>query len=231
MWLPQREGLSGRCRVVTPDLRGFGGSELGYDEPSMDASADDVARLLDRLDLGSVILGGLSMGGYVAMAFLRRHAERVTGLILADTKAGADPPAGRANRERIAQAVEEDPASTVLLDDVLPALIGPTTVATRPMVLGRVRGLVQAAPPAAVAWAQRAMASRPDSLDTLRAADVPALVIVGAEDTLAPPDAAQQMSAALPDSTLVALPQVGHLSAVEDPEAFNTAVGEFLDRL
>jgi len=231
MWLPQREGLSGRCRVVTPDLRGFGGSDLGHDEPSMDASADDVARLLDRLDLATVVLGGLSMGGYVAMALLRRHPERVTALILADTKAGADPPAGRANRERIARAVEEDPASTVLLDDVLPTLVGPTTVATRPMVLGRVRGLLQAAPPAAVAWAQRAMASRPDSLDTLRAARLPALVVVGDEDTLAPPDAAQEISAALEGSTLVRIPQVGHLSAVEDPDAFNTAVSEFLDRL
>src|SRR5207248_2520981 len=157
--------LSCCCRVVTPDLRGFGGSELGDDEPSLDAAADDVAALLDRLELDGVVLGGLSMGGYVVMAFLRRHGERVAGIVLADTKAGAEPAEGRATRERIAAAVLADPASTVLVDEVLPTLVGASTLADRPLIYGRIRALVQSAPPAAVAWAQRAMAARPDSFD------------------------------------------------------------------
>src|SRR4051794_15742165 len=102
MWLAQRESLSGAHRVITPDLRGFGGSPLGADEPSLDVAADDVAMLLDSLGLDRVVLGGLSMGGYVAMAFVRRHGDRVRALVLADTKAGADSPQVRANRERIA---------------------------------------------------------------------------------------------------------------------------------
>ena len=227
MWLAQREGLGDRCRVITPDQRGFGGSELGDDEPSLDACADDLARLLDRLELDRVVLGGLSMGGYVAMAFLRRHAARVSALLLADTKATADPEAARANRERIAQAVLE-PESTVLVDDVLPTLIGTTTVASRPLVSGRVRALVQAAPPAAVAWAQRAMAARPDSLDTLRGFAGPALVVVGEEDQLSPVDDARAMADALPAGRLVVLPDAGHLTAVETPEAFTAAVADFL---
>src|SRR3954469_15908446 len=129
MWLAQREGLANGWRVITPDLRGFGGSPMADDEPSLDVAADDVAALLDGLGLDRVVLGGLSMGGYVAMAFLRRHADRVGGLVLADTKAGADSPEGRANRERIAAAVLDDPESTVLVDQVLPTLLGPTTVA------------------------------------------------------------------------------------------------------
>jgi pimeloyl-ACP methyl ester carboxylesterase len=228
MWLEQRDGLAASCRVITPDQRGFGGSALGDDAPSLDAAADDVVELLDRLDLEQVVLGGLSMGGYVAMALLRRHPERVAGLILADTKAGADADAGKANRERIAAAVESDESSTVLVDEVLPALLGSTTTTSRPLIAGRVRGLVQAAPAAAVAWAQRAMAGRPDSFDTLRSFDRPALVVVGQEDVLSPPADAEAMAAALPRGRLVVIPEAGHLTAVETPEAFNALVAGFL---
>ena len=230
MWLDQLTALSAHCRVVTPDLRGFGGSDLGSDEPSLEAAADDVVALLDRLDLDRVILGGLSMGGYVAMTLLRRHADRISGLLLADTKAGADPDPARANRERIAQAVLADADATVLADEVLPTLVGPTTISDRPQVYGRVREMVQAAPAAAVAWAQRAMAARPDSFEILRACQVPALVVVGEEDGLSPPSDAQAMATALPNSAIVTIPAVGHLSAVEDPEAFNTAVISFVER-
>jgi pimeloyl-ACP methyl ester carboxylesterase len=227
MWLAQREALAETCRVITPDQRGFGGSELGEDPPSLDACADDLARLLDRLELDRVVLGGLSMGGYVAMAFLRLHGDRAAALVLADTKASADPEPARVNRERIAQAVlEED--STVLVDDVLPSLLGATTVASRPMVSGRVRGLVQAAPGPAVAWAQRAMAARPDSFDTLRAFDRPALVVVGDEDQLSPVADAQAMADALPQARLAVLPEAGHLTAVETREAFTAVVAGFL---
>jgi pimeloyl-ACP methyl ester carboxylesterase len=231
MWLDQRDGLSAVARVITPDQRGFGGTPLGDDPPSLEVAADDVAELLDRLDLGQVVIAGLSMGGYLAMALLRRHPERIKALVLADTKANADAEAARANRERIAAAVESDDASTVLIDEVLPSLLGSTTVASRPLVSGRVRGLVQAAPPAAVAWAQRAMAARPDSFDLLRGFDRPALVIVGAEDALAPPSDAQAMADALPQGRLVLVPEAGHLTAVETPESFNAAVAGFLAEL
>ncbi|MDX6197314.1 MAG: hypothetical protein QOJ79_465 [Actinomycetota bacterium] len=231
MWLEQRDGLASECRVITPDQRGFGGSALGEDPPSLDTAADDIAELLDRLDLDQVVLGGLSMGGYVAMALLRRHPDRIFALILADTKATADPEAGKANRERIAAAVESDETSTVLVDEVLPALLGSTTTASRPLISGRVRGLVQAAPASAVAWAQRAMAGRPDSFDTLRAFDRPALVIVGEEDVLSPPPDAEAMAATLPHGRLVVIPEAGHLTAVETPEAFNAQVAGFLAAL
>jgi pimeloyl-ACP methyl ester carboxylesterase len=231
MWLAQREALAGTCRVLTPDLRGFGGSPQGSDEPSLDEMADDVAALLDAKNLDRVVLGGLSMGGYVAMAFARRHPERLHGLVLADTKASADTEEAKANRLRIADAVEADPESEVLLDAVLPALLGETTKARRAMVAGRVKALVQAAPATAVAWAQRAMADRPDSLESLRAVSVPALVVVGDEDVLSPPEDAHKMVEALPDGQLAVLAGAGHLSAVETPEAFAEAVAAYLGRL
>jgi pimeloyl-ACP methyl ester carboxylesterase len=228
MWLAQREALASKWRVVTPDLRGFGGSPLGDDDPSLDAVADDVAALLDSLGLDRVVLGGLSMGGYVAMAFLRRHADRVAALVLADTKAGADPAPARANRERIAAAVTDDPASTVLVDEVLPTLLGPTTVEERPLVVGRVKALVQAAPAPAVAWAQRAMAARPDSFDTLGAARVPTLVLVGDEDAISSPDDARAMAEKVAGARLEILPRAGHLTALECPEEFNASLAAFL---
>ncbi|MEV4833619.1 alpha/beta fold hydrolase [Nonomuraea sp. NPDC049486] len=227
MWLAQREGLARACRVITPDLRGFGGSRLGDDEPSLDLMADDVARVLDGEGVERAVIGGLSMGGYVTMAFCRRHPDRVLGVILAATKASPDAAPARDNRERIAQAVLAD-GSGVLVEEVLPGLIGTTTKQRRAMVFGRVKGLVQSAPPKAVAWAQRAMAARPDSLDTLAALKVPALVLVGDEDELAPPADARAMAGAVQDGRLEIISKAGHLIAVEQPEAFNAAVERFL---
>jgi pimeloyl-ACP methyl ester carboxylesterase len=231
MWLEQRNDLSADFRVITPDLRGFGGSQLGWDEPSLDHMADDVAGVLDRLSLDDVILGGLSMGGYVAMSFLRRHPGRVRALLLADTKAGADPEPARDKRERIAATLVEEDSTRVLVEEVLPTLVGKTTLREHPLVQGRVRALLESAPPAAAAWAQRAMAARPDSVDILRTVDVPALVVVGEEDELAPPADAEVMAEALPHGRLVTLPGAGHLSAMETPEAFSRSVRELLGSL
>ncbi|MEU9831112.1 alpha/beta fold hydrolase [Streptosporangium sp. NPDC048047] len=230
MWLAQREGLSAVCKVITPDLRGFGGSVLGDEEPSLDVMADDVARTLDREGVDRAVVGGLSMGGYVTMALCRRHPDRLLGVVLADTKASADPDQARVNRERIAAAVVED-GPAVLLEEVLPPLVGRTTAERRAMVYGRVRGLVQSAPPRAVAWAQRAMAARPDSFDTLRALKVPALVLVGEEDGLTPRADAEAMAGAVPDGRLTVIEKAGHLSAVEQPEAFNRALAGFVAEL
>jgi pimeloyl-ACP methyl ester carboxylesterase len=228
MWLQQRNSLGERFRVVTPDQRGFGGSPLGWDAPSLDRVADDVAGVLDGLGLERVVLGGLSMGGYAVMAFLGRHPGRVRALVLADTKASADSPDAAANRERIAARLDHEASSAVLVEEVLPALLGGTTVRDRPLVAGRVKGLVEAAPPAAAAWAQRAMAARPDALDTLRSTDVPALVVWGDEDALVSRADADAMVAALPQGRLAVLETSGHLTAVELPAAFDAVVSEFL---
>ncbi|TDD14879.1 alpha/beta fold hydrolase [Actinomadura sp. KC06] len=227
MWLAQREGLADRFRVITPDLRGFGGSQLGDDDPSVDAMADDVARLFRRLGVRRAVVGGLSMGGYVAMALCRRHPELVLGLVLAATRAAADTGPVRENRLRQAGRLDGDGTTRVLMDEVLPALVGPTTYRQRALVYGRVRGLVQATPPRAAAWAQRAMAGRPESFGTLRGLRVPALVLIGDEDTLATEDEARAMADATPNAELLVIPRAGHLCAVEQPDLFNQAVAEF----
>lgn len=228
MWDEQRRDLSAACRVVTPDLRGFGGSRLGRDTPNLDEMADDVAALLERLRLGSVVLGGLSMGGYVTMAFLRRHPDRVRGLILADTKANADPEPARENRRRIAAELLEADSVRPLIDEVLPKLCGTTTRTTRPAVVGRVRALIEDTPPAAAAWAQRAMAQRHEAFDVLAAADVPSLVIVGDEDELTPQADAQAIVDVMRNAELVVVSGAGHLTALEAPGEFTSAVRRFM---
>jgi pimeloyl-ACP methyl ester carboxylesterase len=229
MWEAQRPPLEPRCRLVTPDLRGFGASAPGADDPSLDLMADDVAALLDRLELPRVVLGGLSMGGYVAMAFVRRHPGRVAALVLADTKAGADPPPAVANRLRIADTLLAEGSTRVLLEEVAPGLVGETTKECRPEVLEEIQLLIEKCDPAAAAWAQRAMAARPDSFDTLRAIAVPTLVVVGEEDELAPPAEAEAMAAAVPGGRgQFVIRAAGHLSNLEMPDVFTAVLTAFL---
>ena len=230
MWQEQRDLLGRHCRILTPDQRGFGSSPPGADAPSLTACADDVVALLDRLGLERVVLGGLSMGGYVAMELLRRAPERVEGLVLADTKAQADTAEQREGRLRTAESAERE-GTGELAEQMLPALLGRTSLEHRPAVAERVRALVARTPATAVAWASRAMAARPDSFEVLRATGVPALVVVGDEDVLSPVAQAQEMADALPDSRLLVVPGAGHLTALEDPEAFARGVSAFLEEL
>ncbi|MFI9156845.1 alpha/beta fold hydrolase [Kitasatospora aureofaciens] len=232
MWSAQLDALPGptgdEARVLAPDQRGFGGTELGADEPSLDLVADDLALLLDAAGIDRAAVGGLSMGGYVALAFARRHPDRLAGLLLSNTRATADTDAARANRERIAAAVTARDSVQLLLDErVAAGQLGPDSQ----HLVERVQAMVAAAPPAAVAWAQRAMAARPDSLDVLAGLRVPLAVVAGALDVLAPLEEAERMVQAGPDAELTVVPGVGHLSALESPGAFDAAVRRLLARV
>jgi len=218
------DALSEGVDLVLPEFRGFGGTEPPDASPSLDVYADDVAAVLDRLGVERAVVGGCSMGGYVTMAFCRRHPERVAGLLLVDTKAGSDNEAAADGRERLAATVLADDSVGVLLGDVFASLLGETTLAERPAVVELVRSWVAAARPEAVAWAQRAMARRPDSLETLSRMDVPALVVLGDEDRIASLADADAMVQALPQGALSLLPSSGHLSAIETPDAFSETV-------
>jgi pimeloyl-ACP methyl ester carboxylesterase len=219
MWDGVRAPLAARTRVITPDQRGLGRTALPETDraPSHDDAALDVLALLDRLGLERVVLGGCSMGGYLTMAVLRAAPERVGGLVLVDTKATADTDAARAARLATAGRAEAEGTAWWLADATLPTVLGQGTMWTRPKVVARVRELIEAQPPSGVAWAQRAMADRPDSTEALRGARVPALVIVGEQDALTPPTGARAMAGALPDARLVEGPGAGHLAPLEDP--------------
>ena len=231
MWRETVASLGSGRRVLTPEFSGFGGAAPRGDEPSLDRFAEEVFALLDREGLRSVVLGGLSMGGYVAMTCLRQQPERVRALVLADTKASADPPEGSQKRLTMADRLERDATTDALVEGVLPALVGSTTRASRPDVMAQVTDAVRAASPQGAAWAQRAMAARPDSFGDLRAFPGPALVVRGDEDELSTAADVDAMVTALPDGRLVTLSGSGHLPAVEVPDEFARALREFLDAL
>ena len=217
--------------LMTLDLPGFGGTAVPDDEPSLDVYADAVAAELDRLGHERVVIGGTSMGGYTAMAFCRRHADRVAGLALIDTKASADDDVAASGRREMAERMERAQSTDALLEVVFPKLLGATTTAKRPEVVAQVRGWVRDAPVTAAAYAQRAMAERPDSLPTLAQVSAPALVVVGEEDVLSPPADADQMANALADVELLRIAEVGHLSPVEAPRELAEGLARLVARV
>lgn len=231
MWAPQLSCLSSRRRIVAPDAKGFGASDAPESPAAytMLGYADELAGLLDALGLDRVVLGGLSMGGYVAFAFLRQYRHRVSGLILADTRAAADTPEvfeRRANQQD--QIAREGTAGVI--EVLLPGLLCRDTLAGRLELVEQVRRLM-ANPAAGFIGGLEAMKHRPDATAELAAIDVPTLVVVGEHDAGAPPDVAQAMHAGIPGSQLVVLPHAGHLSNLEAADEFNAAVSDFLDTM
>ncbi len=180
MWEPQIEALAERFRFIVPDLKGFGGSDAPEDASgyTMDAFADQVAALLDELGLDKVTLVGLSMGGYIAFAFLRKHRDKVAALVLADTRAEADPPEGIEKRTK-QQGMVRDEGTAGLIEALSGALLGEATLQKKPDVVERVKELMAENGPAGFIGALEAMKGRPDSSDELSQIDVPTLVIVG----------------------------------------------------
>jgi pimeloyl-ACP methyl ester carboxylesterase len=167
------------------------------------------------------------MGGYVAFALLRLAARYVQGLVLADTRSQADTPEGVAGRTRLLQVVRDKGAPAVA-DEMIPKLLGSTTLQTRPAVVAQVRSLVLASSTEGIAGAIRALMTRPDSTPLLASIHVPTLIIVGEEDTVTPPAASEEMHRAISGSELVRIARAGHLSNLEQPEPFNAALAGFL---
>ncbi|HEX2048157.1 MAG TPA: alpha/beta fold hydrolase [Acidimicrobiales bacterium] len=230
MWAPQLEHLSAERRVLAPDLLGFGASDAPETmfRYTMAGYADLVAGLLDHLGLERVVLGGLSMGGYVAFAFLREYAERVAGLILADTRAAADTTdvfERRTDQQDQVARIGTD----ALVDTLLEGLLAEHTRTSRPGLVEQVRRLM-GNPPAGFIGALEAMKYRPDASEELPKISVPTLVLVGEDDGPSPPDVARAMQERIPGAELVVLPRAGHLSNLEAADEFNAAVAEFLAR-
>lgn len=231
-WEGQSESLSDRFRFIAVDLMGFGGSDAPEDESrySMDSYADDAAAILDELSVDKVVLAGLSMGGYIAFAFLRRHRDRVSALVLADTKAEADPPEGKEKRTTQQAQVRSD-GTAGLIEGLSGALLGEPTRDKKPDVVANTKKLMAENPAAGFIGALEAMKNRPDSTAELASIDVPSLVIVGENDGVTPVPASQALNQGISGSKLVVIPESGHLSNLEAPEAFNGALAEFLGSL
>ena len=228
MWQPQLGPLASAARLIAVDLPGFGDSPPSRGPFTIDSAADAVSDFLDAGGLtGRVVLGGLSMGGYIALAFARRHPGRLAGLILADTRSEPDDAAGRAKRDEMIALAHSAGVSGVI-DQMLPKMLAPPA---RPEVVETVRTVAAGQSPASVAAALAALRDRPDATAALGAITVPTLILVGEHDAITPPVMAQVLAAKIPGSKLVTIPGAGHLSNLENPDAFSAAVGEFLGSL
>jgi len=228
MWDAQLAGLTDQVRVIAPDLRGFGRSAAApFAGPlTMEQHADDLAGLLDALGIGRAVVVGLSMGGYIAFAFWRRHAARVQALVLADTRAEGDSPQAQANRDASAAKVRLAGVGAIA-GDMLPRLLAPASLA-HPRLAERMRAMMARQPAETVIAALAGLRDRADSRPTLPTISAPTLVLVGEQDVLTPPADATAMAAAIPGARLVVVPDAGHMSPLENPRAVNTALRSFL---
>ncbi len=227
MWQPQVKALAGSYRIITLDLRGHGESDAPIWNWSLEDYAADVIAILDSLGIAQAVFIGLSMGGYTLFSLYRQCPDRIQGMILADTRAQADTEDGKAGRRTMAQVAFKNGASAIA-DMILPKLLAPTTLERHPELAEQVRRIALSTPQAGIIVDLMAMAARPDSLDLLKTITCPTLVIVGEQDQATPVADSQAIVQRIPAATLVTIPQAGHLSNFEQPEAFNEAIRSFL---
>jgi pimeloyl-ACP methyl ester carboxylesterase len=224
LWRTQIAGLSQLYRVIAPDLRGFGqSSETDGEAVTMDQYAADLKALLDSVNVRQAVIGGISMGGYIALAFYAQYADRVKGLVLANTRAVPDSEEGKQSRLANAQKVGET-GPGFFVESMAPKMLGP---AARPEIKVAVHSMMARQRAAGIASALRGMAIRPDRTALLRFATIPVLIISGTADVLIPPGDSETMHALIPNSRLVIIPDAGHLSNLDKSDAFNHVVREF----
>ena len=225
MWDEQVTALEGEHRVLAPSLPGFGGAITAGDVMTMDAAADFLADELDRAEVDRAVVCGLSMGGYVAFSMWRRHSERISGLVLANTKAGSDDEAGRERRRQVAEKARNEGSGAIA--DAPPPLL---SEGADPALWERVKDMIRRQPGESIAAASLGMAERPDSGPVLSRIDVPTTVVTSSADSLIPPDVTSAMAEEIRGSELVVLEGAGHLSNLEEPDGFTTALRGICDR-
>ncbi len=230
MFEPQLEALSGGRRVVVPDLPGFGFSPRTPAQPDVGYYAGCVRNLLDRLEIPRVVLGGVSMGGYVAFECVRAFPARISGLVLANTRPDPDTEEIRESRKEMALRVARDGVG-VLPELQMERLLSPQTRREDGNLVEKVRSIILENTPDGAVAALGAMRERPDSTPTLGKIAVPTLVVGGEEDAISSPEVMGAMAEKIPDARHVTLPRVGHLSNLEDTDGFNGAVGRLLEEL
>lgn len=229
MWAIQEQALSSQFRVITVDLRGHGESDAPLWHYTLDQAADDVRALMDHLSIKQALFTGLSMGGYILLAFYRRYPDRVKGLVLADTRAQADTQEGKEGRFQMAQTAYRKGPSAVA-DIMLPKLLSPATIQTRPEIVQKVRLMIEGNQISGIVGDLMAMAERPDSVPLLKQIACPTQIIVGEMDRATPPADAKLMAEQIPGAQLALIPNAAHLANLEQPEAFNQIVSSFAAR-
>ncbi len=231
MWEPQLGMAARGWRLIVPELRGFGTSADARQDPpttSIDDYAGDTIDLMDKLHLKDAVICGLSMGGYTAFAIYRRAPTYFRGLVLADTRSQADSPEAVANRKSM-QQLARDKGSAAIADALIPKLVCDATRANNQPVVDHLRAQITGSSVDAIVGALQALMTRPDSTPMLSTIRIPTLILVGDQDALTPPPLSEQMHRDIHGSGLVVVANAGHMSNMEQPAAFNDALGRFLD--
>lgn len=228
LWKPAAQALLTRYRVILPDLRGHGDSDVGEGPATMEKHALDLARVLDAEEVGRALFAGASIGGYVLFEFWRRFRGRIAGLALCNTKAQADTPESRAARlQAAADALEQ--GTEPFFQSMVPKLLGKTTLNTRPDRVEAALGMMRKMSPRNVAAVQRGMAERPDSVETLKTINVPVLVVTGDEDVLTGIAEAELMRQHITGAEMKVITRAGHYSPWEQPEEVGKLLRRFAD--
>ena len=230
IWKSQIEVLSSKARVIAPDLRGFGKSEVTDGTYFMELFAHDLKILLDELGIEKAVLAGISMGGYIAFAFHKLFPSSVRALILLDTKPGADSEQGKKGRFDLAQKARSGKMEQIA-DEWAGRLFAPSTTKTRPDVVRTVRDAIFHTSPEAIANASLGMMERQDSTPLLREISCPVLIMTGDHDRIAPVEEAQAMAAGIKGSRVEVIENAGHLTCLEAPEQVNSLLLDFLSRV
>jgi pimeloyl-ACP methyl ester carboxylesterase len=231
MWRHQLTGLA-RWQCIAPNLRGARSGDVPSSPSAytMAAYADDLVGLLDRAQIRQAVVCGLSMGGYIIFELLRRHPHRVRAAIFCNTKAAADTPEAKRGRDALAQkAQREGPAAVAA--ELVPKLLARGTQAQRVDVVREVTEMIERQPVAGIVGALHALRERPDSTPLLSRIQMPALVLAGDDDQIAPAAGMQEMAAQITGAEFVLIASAGHLAPLEQPEAVNHAVTRFLTQL
>lgn len=230
MWAPQTAALTAAgYRVITPDLRGYGKSPVEPGKILLADFADDLVDLLDRLGVEQAVVGGVSMGGQIAMEMRLRHPGKVRALVLSDSSAPPETQDGKTFRRNLAERLLAE-GMKPYTDEVIDKMLAPYNVTGMPEAAARVTAMMYATDPEGAAAALRGRAERPDYAPVLAAlpAEVPCLIVVGRDDVYTPVAEAESLHALVPHSVLTVIERAGHLPGVEQPEAFNRALLEFL---
>jgi 3-oxoadipate enol-lactonase len=227
-WAPVIPALESRYRLILPDLRGHGASEIGQGPAFVAKHAADIARVMDGAVAGKAAFIVCSIGGYILFEFLRRYRLRVSALALCNTRPQPDTPEGRANRIKSADTVLEQ-GTEPFLQTLVPKLLGSTTLASRPDLVEGALRMMRKMSPEDISLVLRGMAERPDSVPDLKHINLPTLIVMGEEDMFATPADGELMRQNIPNSRLKRIPKAGHYAPWERPEAVAPLLRQFLD--
>jgi pimeloyl-ACP methyl ester carboxylesterase len=227
MWYSVIASLGSGTKVLAPDLPGFGRASVSSAKPSLDVMADAVADYLDRAEAGKAVVAGMSMGGYVALAFAEKYPNRLAGLGLINTQTQADTEEVRKGRRALIERIKTD-GVTPAVQAILPKLFSAARSKDPDLIAFPTEGAAKAGQ-AGLSWALEAMASRPDRTKILTKISAPVLILHGSEDQIIPIARARSMADAKPHSNFIEIRGCGHCSPIEAPDIVATKLKAFAE--